>query len=288
MNLFAIDSLLVNNLFHDAIMFHVGSRFPTGAVIINGRRNVQQDVWNVQNPDDTVRGLLFDGIRWVSTETVDGRTSGPCLTYSGAHGAPYQGLGVGCSQSRWFVCEHGFQTTTPDPTQPTVFPPTTPSLTTTTTASGGGGPDLSQCSQREDLFNNGVYMKSYCIIPSAQTYWNALVQCQNAGMQLFVLDSSPLQREFKNSITRVLSSHPRGQLWINGVVDDECLNWYNFDPDRRLMWTGVHWVQTDDVIGRLSGECLRFSAEHSVDEPNWQGLGAACNGGSWFVCEYLT
>lgn len=289
MNLFIIDNELVHILFHNATMQFIGSRHPTGAVIINGRRNVALDTWNVQNPDDTVRGPLFEGINWVNVGNINGRTSGPCLSYSGQHTASvgYQALGFTCSQTRWFICEHGFRTSTPDPTQPTLIPTTTPSLTTTTTG-GGEGPNLSQCSQREDLFDNGNYIKSLCIIANQQNYNNAQQMCRNNGMELFVLDSSPLQRAFRTSITQLLASHPRGHLWINGRVDDDCGNWYNFDPSRRLMWNGVHWVQTDNVIGRISGDCLRFSAQHSVSEPNWQSVGADCNAGSWFVCEYLT
>ena len=234
-----------------------------------------------------MRGLLFSGVNWVRTNEVDGSTNGPCLRYSGALTNEWRALGFNCNNNGWFICEHGQQTTTPDPTNPTVstsFP-----LITTTTAPGPGGPNINACSLRDNLFDsNGAYLKSVCVMASGQNYNNAQQICRSNGMELFVINSSQTQRAFRNSITELLAAHPRGFAWINGRVDDDCGNWYNFSPNRELMFRGVHWVQTDDVIGRESGECLRFTAQHSVSDPNWQGQGTSCSASSWFICEFMT
>lgn len=283
MNLFVVDTSLVHLLFFNATT-EILAPWQGGRVWINGRYINNTDTWIVQTSAGNNQGNLYSGMDWVNTETINGRTNGACLRYTSEFG-PYQGMGIGCNAGSWFMCEHfqQFSTTTPPPATTT-----TPGLTTTTTASGGGGPNINACAQREDLFDNGNYLKSLCIMTGGQNYTNAEGVCRTNGMELFVLDSSPIQTQFRASVTRLLSAHPRGFVWINGRMDDSCGNWYVFDPYRRHMWGGVHWVQTDDIHGRESGECLRFTAEHSVSDPVWQSMGTNCNAASWYICEYFT
>jgi hypothetical protein len=288
MNLFVVDTSIIHILFFNATT-DVLSQFEGGHVWINGRYINATDTWIVQNSAGNQQGLLYAGLDWVNTETINGRTNGPCLLYTSAHGF-YQGLGISCSMGSWFVCEHFQQFSTPDPTASTALPTTTTtsSFTTTTTAVGGGGPNVNACAQREDLFDNGIYLKSLCIMTGLLNYNNSEGICRSNGMELFVLDSSPIQNQFRASVTRLLSAHPRGFVWINGRMDDSCGNWYVFDPYRRHMWGGVHWVQTDNIHGRESGECLRFTAEHSINEPVWQSMGSDCSALTWYICEYFT
>lgn len=99
MELFVINNATVESAFHEAttesLIVH-----PNGFVWINGQRDSTEE-WFTFNPN---RAPLFDGITWVRTETIDGRTSGDCLRYSSVHG-PYQAMGVDCSASSYFTCE---------------------------------------------------------------------------------------------------------------------------------------------------------------------------------------
>lgn len=212
MNLFVVDNSIVHVLFFNATT-DVLSPWQRGHIWINGRYINATDTWIVQNSAGNQQGLLYEGFDWVNTETINGRTNGPCLLYTSQHG-PYQGLGSSCSTGSWFACEHFQQFSTPDPTASTALPTTstttTSSLITTTTASGGGGPNVNACAQREDLFDNGVYLKSLCIMTGGQNYNNSEGTCRSNGMELFVLDSSPIQNQFRASVTRLLSAHPRG------------------------------------------------------------------------------
>jgi Lectin C-type domain len=281
MNLFIIDNTLVQRLFFNATT-DVLSPFPRGFLFINGRRIPSTSQWQVFNSDDTLRGNLYEGVDWFQSQTVDGRVSGDCLRYTSEFGH-YQAMGVACTASSWFGCEHGLQTTTPPPGTTTIT--TTPTTTTTTnnnnnTPPPGDGPNIAACWQRDDLFSNGVYLKSSCIMNTIVDYETAEVTCRYHNMDLFVINSAQEQVAFRDSTNNFLQS---GFMWINGMVDDSCGNWFVFDPYRRSMYGGVHWVQTDDIHGRTSGPCLRYTRQFP---PNWQSMGVECNERSWFVCEY--
>lgn len=281
MNLYIVESEVSHILILEQIQRHVAAQHPTGHIILNGRRDEGLDDWFVQDPNDNRIGRLWPDIPWFRTQTIDGRVNGPCLRYQGRVGIEYQAIGSNCNEVGWFICEHGHPQTTPDPTQPTVIPTTTPS---------GGGPNIGACAQRDDLFDdNNNYLKSLCIMVGGQNYDGAQGMCRSNRMELFAIDSFMVQREFRASVSNLLSGHPGGFVWINGRVDnaDVCRNWFTFTPDRRQLFDGVHWVQTDAIVGRTSGECLRFTAAHSVGTPPlWQSEGVACNLLSWYICEY--
>lgn len=99
MELFVINNETVEWAFQEATTESL-SVHPNGFVWINGRRESTEE-WFTFNPN---RAPLFDGITWVQTETVDGRTSGDCLRYSSVHG-PYQAMGVSCDATSYLTCE---------------------------------------------------------------------------------------------------------------------------------------------------------------------------------------
>lgn len=74
MELFVIESSLVQSAFQFAATNALIMQ-PRGFFWINGRRESVLE-WYTFNPS---RAPLYEGINWVSTDTVDGRTSGSCL-----------------------------------------------------------------------------------------------------------------------------------------------------------------------------------------------------------------
>lgn len=270
MNLFIINDAVTYRLFFNASMEVLYTSWPNGHVWINGRYNGVE--WTVQNHDDSFRGYLYSNLDWLNG--VSTAANGSCLLYTAQNGTRYQPTGVSCNMGSWLVCEHEEQSTTPDPT-----------ATPVQTTPGSSNPNLSVCRHTEDLYDNGVYMKSHCIVSSSQSYAEAESFCRANGMELFVIASSAMQIQFRSSVTRLLAGAPRGFLWINGRYEDP--HWFVFDPNRRYMWGGIDWVQTGSINGRESGECLRYTAEHSTNEPVWQSRGNDCTHQSWFTCEYF-
>jgi hypothetical protein len=284
MNLFIIDDSIVQSVFQVATT-DLLQRYNNGFVWINGRRDLSINQWNIFNADGSMRGRLYDGVNWVNTSTVDGRNSGECLRYSSQHG-PYLAMGVACTTNAYTTCEHMLRTNDSSPgsttpfTTPSTISTTTPSLITTTME-----PNTGACWRTDDLINNSTqqYIKSLCVINTSRNYANSENFCRDNGMQLFEIDSSATQIAFRQSIATLLVAQRGGFLWINGRVDDECRNWYTFTPQRNLMFGAVHWVQTDTVYGRTSGDCLRFTSQHT---PDWFAQGMVCTATSWSVCEY--
>jgi hypothetical protein len=281
MNLFIIDSSIVQTQFFETTTFLLRNQ-PGGFVWINGMRNVAINQWNIFNADGTQRGPLFDGVDWVSTDTIDGRNTGECLRYSQQHG-PYQAMGMQCNANSWSICEHGLQTTEPTTTPATEPTPTTPALTTTTEDPGVIPPNLAACWATRDLFQGENYLKSMCVINTSMNQAAAHTACRNNGMELFILSDFPVQAAFREASIEVFVQQPRGAVWINGRIDGACDKWHVFDPNPREMFNGVHFLQTDEFHGATMGPCLQFSAEPA---PEWSGVGRPCTNNNWFICEY--
>lgn len=270
MNLFIIDNSQVQEPFFEATT-RLLIRNPRGFVWINGRRINSQ--WFVFNSDNSTRGPLYSGVDWVNTTSINGPTNGDCLRYSSQHG-PYQAMGIGCNSNSWLTCEYSMQTEQ--------LPTTTISPMTTTTQLVIT-PNVTACWRRSDLFVNGTYRKSSCIINQSFNYAGAEQMCRRNGMELFVIDGPQIQIQFRNTTRQMLINQQRGFVWINGRVDDECQNWYTFNPQRSLMWNGVHWVQQDDFVGRYTGPCLRYTQQFTND---YLAMGVACTSQSWIICEF--
>lgn len=100
MELFVINNSSVELAFQEATTESL-SAHGGGFIWINGRRDSETDEWFTFSP---TRAPLFDGISWVQTDTINGRTSGNCLRYSSEHG-PYQAMGETCDNWSYFSCE---------------------------------------------------------------------------------------------------------------------------------------------------------------------------------------
>lgn len=101
MTLFVINNSTVQSaLFETATEVLINQ--PNGFLWINGRRDLQSQEWFVNSPR---REPLYDGIDWVQTESIDGRTAGDCLRYSQQHG-PYRAIGHDCEARSWIICEY--------------------------------------------------------------------------------------------------------------------------------------------------------------------------------------
>lgn len=99
-------------------------------------------------------------------------------------------------------------------------------------------------------------------------------------MNLFVINSSPVQEAFFTVATTELAHFPVGLLWINGRRENN--DWFSYNPNRNPIYSGLDWVQTDNIDGRTSGDCLRYSQEHGPYQPK----GENCDRTSWFSCEF--
>ena len=100
MNLFIIDSAGLQSVFHQSTNDFL-SDHPNGHVWINGMRDKISYQWTVYHQNRKPKGLLFNGIDWVT----NGQTSGNCLRYAGQNG-PYKSMGFSCDSRHWIVCEY--------------------------------------------------------------------------------------------------------------------------------------------------------------------------------------
>lgn len=163
---------------------------------------------------------------------------------------------------------------------------TAPTETTTVVTVPTEPPILSQCFRQNHLFNpnTGSYTKSSCIINVNSNYERSEEICRQSNMNLFVIDDSNVQASFFRTTTSALVQQPRGMLWINGRRETSG-EWFSFNPNRAELYSGLDWVLTDDVDGRQSGDCLRYSQQNAPLFA-YQAMGAACTATSWFACEF--
>lgn len=101
MTLFVINNSTVQSSLFEATTQALINQ-PYGFLWINGRRDSQSQSWFVNAPR---RELLYNGVDWVQTESIDGRTTGDCLRYSQQHG-PYRAIGHDCQARSWIICEY--------------------------------------------------------------------------------------------------------------------------------------------------------------------------------------
>ncbi|KAL7048146.1 hypothetical protein ACKWTF_003239 [Chironomus riparius] len=210
-----------------------------------------------------------------------------CAVYYLCHlGRPIQRE---CAPGLWFDVRYGWCTHWDKVVcdNRTVVNPDNPGDRTTTTILPpiGPGPNLTVCWKQADLFNNGRYLKSLCIVDKMLNYDPAEQMCRNNGMELFTIDDPYTQFQFQNSLSELMGNDPRSFLWINGRVDDDCNNWYSFNPERKLLPNFIHWVQILSFVGRHTGPCLMYTRHFSANR-QFYGFGVECHGAAWLVCEF--
>lgn len=252
MELFVIDNSAVQEAFFGATTESLEA-YPQGLVWINGRRESSGD-WFTSSPQ---RQPLYSGIDWVQTETIIGQDNGDCLAYTRIHG-PYKAMGHDCMQSHWLTCQYSDE---------------------------HHRVNTDICSFEIPLIlDDGEYLKTTCIVNTLHTYESGERLCYENGMNLFVINNSTVQAALFTAVTDTLSvSQPRGFLWINGVRDAATSEWFTFSPERRELYDGIDWVQTEEVDGPTNGDCLRFSSQHGP----YQAKGDDCSAVlSWIICEY--
>lgn len=100
MNLFVINNSTVQTAFFTSTTELLVAQ-QRGFVWINGNRDELGD-WFSFGP---MRRPIYDGLDWLNTESIDGRTSGDCLLYTSEYG-PYQAAGSVCERAAWSICEY--------------------------------------------------------------------------------------------------------------------------------------------------------------------------------------
>lgn len=145
-------------------------------------------------------------------------------------------------------------------------------------------PILSVCNEITHLYNldSGAYLKSACLVEVAANYDRSESICQENNLNLFVIENSAVQTPFYNAMTNALSSFTNGHLWINGRREDET-EWFTYRQTREALYSGIDWVQTEEVDGRTSGDCLMF-AQHNGP---YQAMGRDCDWERWLTCEFF-
>lgn len=146
-------------------------------------------------------------------------------------------------------------------------------------------PILSACTNVSHLFNldNGAYMKSSCIVYSGSNYFQAQEICWQNNMNLFVIDNSAVETTFQTTTTESLIQYSSGFVWINGMRSSDG-EWSSFTHVQRPIFPGLTWVQTGEIDGRTSGDCLRYSQQHGP----YQAKGESCDSQSYSICEFFS
>jgi hypothetical protein len=248
MELFVIDNSLVQSAFQFGVTNALIMQ-PRGFLWINGRRESILD-WFTFNPN---RAPLYGNIDWVQTDTIDGRTSGNCLRYSQQQG-PYEAMGANCNSNSWFACEYF---------SPPVF---NNRICRNDVQLRGGG---------------GNILKSMCVVDQTMLYTEAEQTCLQNGMRLFVINNSEVEQAFQASSGSIFQNIANAWTWINGRRDGD--EWFVHDPIKRRAFDNITWVQTPNVDGRTSGDCLRFTTQFGSP---MRSMGTNCQTRGWFICEH--
>jgi hypothetical protein len=248
MELFVIENSLVQSAFQSVVTNALIMQ-PRGFLWINGIRESVLE-WFTFNPN---RAPLYEDIKWVQTDTIDGRTSGNCLRYSQQNG-PYEAMGASCNMNSWFACEYF----------------SSPVLNT--------GICRNNVQLRDGAGNS---LKSMCVVNQMSLYTEAEQTCLQNGMRLFVINNSEVEAAFQTTAGGILQNIANAWTWINGRREGD--EWFVHDPIRRRAFDGITWVQTPNVDGRTSGDCLRFTTQFGMP---MRSMGTNCATRGWFICEH--
>lgn len=107
--------------------------------------------------------------------------------------------------------------------------------------------------------------------------------CLQNNLNLFVIDSLALETRLQATTTDSLSQYNNGFVWINGRRDGSLDEWFSLTHVQLPIYVGLTWVQTEEIDGRTTGDCLRFSQEHGP----YEAKGESCDSQSYVVCEFF-
>lgn len=152
----------------------------------------------------------------------------------------------------------------------------TTSVTTTTTTII----DLGICNESEDLYFDGTYLKTLCTVSRDLTYEQAKDICTNAGMHLFVVNDSEVQKALQDAAGVRFLDRQYARLWVNGMKDSDG-NWKTHGTSTRPVFQLLNWLEGDST----TGECLSILRRNKLNTMSFQGWG--CSGIAWGYCEYV-
>jgi sulfur transfer protein SufE len=192
-----------------------------------------------------------------------------------------------CANGLWFDVVNNWCTTADEVTcdgRTSNNPNEVESTTVEVTTMPRDPPELSICDAVSHLFNpvTGSYMKSSCIVRGLLTYEQGEQTCQASNMNLFIIDDSFVQSTFFTATTNVVGEwYANGFLWINGRREATG-EWMTSDPAQAPLYSGVDWVETEEIDGRTSGDCLQYSSIHTP----YRAMGSACDALMYPICEF--
>jgi len=151
----------------------------------------------------------------------------------------------------------------------------TTSVTTTTVTMI----DVGICNESQDLYFDGTYLKTLCTVSRDLTYEQAKGICTEAGMHLFVINNSEVQKALQDAAGVRFLDRDYARLWVNGMKDIDG-DWKTLDTKKRPVFHLLDWLEGDST----TGECLSILRRNKQNRMNFQGW--TCLGIAWGYCEY--
>lgn len=135
--------------------------------------------------------------------------------------------------------------------------------------------------EQADIFISGTYVKSLCVIKVNDTQTNQYTACKNAGMKLFVTDSTEAQSTLSTTLITYYGVQKTGQVfWLDGKKDATDGKWYYHGSGVKVpFYDGLIWNITPDSA---SG-CLITVSNRTTFVLGGRGVNLLY----YAVCEYV-
>lgn len=258
--LFTIDSPSLQTKFFQLLSAQYAD-YDFGGIWVDGMRDFNGN-WmsSSQNP--------ISGISWkVGFPSGDGNCLKVCKF---SIFDPFGIADTSCNDQNWFYVEY-VNPIAPIPTNPPTLPPPPPTTPRWI-------PDLSIFSRRDNIYVNGVYVKTACLLEQFMTYDSAVTYLSQRGFKLFTVDSLGLQTQFLQLLGSIFSEFDEGFIWINGKKLSG--TWYSTPPQTLI--AGISW-KGGQPSG--AGDCLTV-CKFTQNDPFGMS-DRSCSGENVVYAEYV-
>lgn len=137
-------------------------------------------------------------------------------------------------------------------------------------------------SETDDIYVNGVYVKSAFLVDRPYSYQAALAYCNEIGVSLFTINSWDVQQQFLQFMQKYFGEFSDGSIWINGMRDPNSGYWYSGPYPNIPLFNGIFWKSS---YPSGYGDCLAVS-KFSYNDP-FGIVDLPCQQQNWIYVEYV-
>jgi hypothetical protein len=139
-----------------------------------------------------------------------------------------------------------------------------------------------KCTKSMTLYSKtGSPLKSLCLIEKSSNYQQAISDCANVGMELFIVNSQEVNDAFLKEVNEFYSQYDYARLWVNGRKNAKGEYSPNA-PTQTSFYSGASWFENNNA----AGECLsvlKNQKSQSMALSGWK-----CDGVAYTYCEFIS